>query len=70
MIGNCIFVDMSNTILFYVDKKRMIMSLYPIYLDKNGSGPKRSKISNEYNLSKERLRSTLDNYISLEYHFK
>ena len=70
MGGYCVYIDMSNMILFYVDTKEMVLGLYPLYLDKNGIGPKKSKISNEYNLSNERLKFTLENFISLEFHFK
>ena len=61
---------MSNMILFYVDTKDLVLGLYPLYLDKNGIGPKKSKIFNEYNLSNERLKTTLENFINLEFHFK
>ena len=70
MGGYCIYIDMSNMILFYVDTKDLVLGLYPLYLDKNGIGPKKSKIFNEYNLSNERLKTTLENFINLEFHFK
>ena len=70
MGGYCIYIDMSSMILFYVDTKDLVLGLYPLYLDKNGIGPKKSKIFNEYNLSNERLKTTLENFINLEFHFK
>ena len=74
-IDNCtgnysIFVDMSTMNLFYIDTKEKIMKLFPIYVDQNGTGPKKSEISEEFNLSNEKLKLTIKNYISKDFHFK
>ena len=56
-----IYIDMDNTKLHYVDSSRKIEKLYPLYVNKAGTGPKGNEISNEFNLSNEMLKTTIKN---------
>ena len=38
--------------------------LYPLYVDESGVGPTSYEIGNEYNLSKEKIKLALRDYIS------
>ena len=68
---NCIYIDMNNMKLYYVNKFGRELKLYPLYVDQNGSGPKKFlHISNEFNLSHEKLKLTLKNYVSKDFNFK
>ena len=64
-----IYIDMDNTKLHYVDSSRKIEKLYPLYVNKAGTGPKGSEISNEFNLSNEMLKTTIKNFISKDFYF-
>ena len=68
---NCIYIDMNNMKLYYVNKFGRELKLYPLYVDQNGSGPKKFlHISNEFNLSHEKLKLTLKNYVTKDFNFK
>ena len=68
---NCIYIDMNNMKLHYIDRFGRELKLYPLYVDQNGSGPKKFlHISNEFNLSHEKLKLTLKNYVSKDFNFK
>ena len=66
----CIFVNMENMKLFYIDSDGKIAKLFPIYVNKMGTGPKVRHISNEFNLSHEKMKLLLKNYTSKDFHFK
>ena len=52
-----------------MDVKEKVLKLYSIYVNKMGNGPKGDYISNEFNLSHEKLKLLKKNYISKDFHF-
>ena len=63
------FVDMGEFRLYCINNDRL-RRLGPLYVDKNGSGLQKSEITNEFNLSDEKYKLALKNYIAKEYIFK
>ena len=66
----CIFVDMNNMKLKYTDIFERQNKLYPIYVNKAGTGPKGYEISNDFNLSEETLKTVIKNYVTKDFYFK
>ena len=64
-----IFIDMDNMKLHLIDNFGKNTKLYPIYVNKAGTGPKESEISNEFNLSNETLKTVIRNYASKDFYF-
>ena len=64
-----IFIDMDNMKLHLIDNFGKNTKLYPIYVNKAGTGPKESEISNEFNLSNETLKTVIKNYASKDFYF-
>ena len=61
--NSCLFVDMDNMQLVLIDRKlEFPKQLFPIYVNKDGTGPKGSGIGSEFNLSHEKLNLSLKNY--------
>ena len=61
--NSCLFVDMDNMELVLIDRKYVFpKQLFPIYVNKDGNGPKGSEIGIEFNLSHEKLNLSLKNY--------
>ena len=58
----CIYLKMDclETTLCYKHKKK---NLYPLFVNEAGVGPIEREIGNEFNLSKEKLKITLRNFI-------
>ena len=67
--GYCIYIDMENMKLHLIDNFGKNTKLYPIYVNKAGTGPKGSEISNEFNLSYEILKTVIKNYASKDFYF-
>ena len=63
------FIDTNELYLYCADNDR-IRKLCSLYVDKNGSGLKKNEITNEFNLSDEKYKLALKNYIAQEYVFK
>ena len=42
--------------------------LYPLYVDESGIGPFTYEIGSEYNLSKEKIKKSLRDYVSNDIH--
>ena len=63
------FVDLNEFYLYCINNDRL-RRLCSLYVDKNGSGIKKSEITNEFNLSDEKYKLALKNYIAKEYLFK
>ena len=57
-------------IVHYLRKMDIKLKLYPLYVDQTGAGPKNREITKEFNLSKEKLKLTLLNYVCNDFHFK
>ena len=69
--GNyCLIIDMENMRIYYMDAKEKVLKLYPIYVNKMGIGPKGDYISNEFNLSHEKLKLLKKVYISKDFHYE
>ena len=64
----CIFIDMDSMRLIYLDEKDEIIKFSPIYVNKTGSGPISSEISNEFNLCHEKLNLMIKNYVSKDFY--
>ena len=60
---------MDNMKLHLIDNFGKNTKLYPIYVNKAGTGPKESEISNEFNLSNETLKTVIKNYASKDFYF-
>lgn len=60
---------MHNMMLHYYDLDGKNHKLYPIYVNKVGTGPKGNEISKEFNLSDENLKNTIKNYVSKDFYF-
>ena len=61
--GNyCLFVDMDNMNLIFWEND-YLKSLFPLYVNEEGTGPKGYEIGSEYNLSREKLNLTLKNFV-------
>ena len=61
--NSCLFVDMDNMELVLIDRElEYPKQLFPIYVNKDGAGPKGSGIRSEFNLSHEKLNLSLKNY--------
>ena len=70
-VDSCIYMELNSSKLYYIDLREDIkLKLYPLYVDQTGAGPKNSEITNEFNLSKEKLKLTLLNYVCNDFHFK
>ena len=75
-LGSCtadmfILIDINTSKLYYVDaREKNLKKLYYLYVDKTGSGPENKDITNEFQLSHEKLKCTLKNYVSNDFHFK
>ena len=65
----CIYISMHNMMLHYYDLDGKNHKLYPIYVNKVGTGPKGNEISKEFNLSDENLKNTIKNYVSKDFYF-
>ena len=65
----CFFIGINDLNLYYGNKERLIR-LFSMYIDKNGSGLKKYEISNEFNLSDEKFKMVLKNYVSKDFQFK
>ena len=63
------FIDTNELYLYCADNDRL-RKLCSLYVDKNGSGLKKNEITNEFNLSDEKYKLALKNYIAQEYVFK
>ena len=61
--GYCLFVDMNNMKLILINKEEYSKELFPIYINKEGTGPNRSAIGTEFNLSYEKLNLAIKNYV-------
>ena len=69
--GNyCLYIDLENMRIYYMDAYEKVLKLYPIYVNNMGIGPKGEYISNEFNLSHEKLKLLKKIYISKDFHFK
>ena len=66
----CIFIQLSKTKLFLANKYGDLVKLFHLYVNKAGTGPKGNQISNEFNLSEEKIKNIIKNYISNDFHFK
>ena len=44
----CLFIDMDNMMIYYMDTNKEIFKLFPIYVNKMGIGPKGNYISREF----------------------
>ena len=64
------FIKLYKMKLFYINNKGRKKRLFPIYVNKNGIGAKGEEIGGEFNLSKEKLKLMLKNYLSNDFHFK
>ena len=58
-----IFIEDENMNLVYIDTNGEIIKLFPIYVNKNGNGPKGNQISNEFFLNQEKIKLAVKNYI-------
>ena len=66
----CIFIHTTKMKLYFANKFGSVIKLFPLYVNKAGIGPKGNQISNEFNLSEEKLKTIIKNYISNDFHFK
>ena len=66
----CIYLDMIFMNLYYINTKGSLIKLFPIYINKAGTGPMESGITNEFNLSYEKLKMITKDFISKDFHFK
>ena len=64
----CIFIDMDDMQAFLCSKEKE-KNLYPLYINEAGVGPSEREIGSEFNLSKEKLKLTLKNFICNNFNF-
>ena len=70
-VDSCIYMELNSSKLYYIDLREDIkLKLYPLYVDQTGAGPENREITKEFNLSKEKLKLTLLNYVCNDFHFK
>ena len=63
----CIFVDMDNMdIILWTSNN--IKKIFPLYVNKEGTGPEGSEIGNEFNLSHEKLNLLIKNFVCNDFH--
>ena len=65
-----IYIYTKNMKLYYFDTNRNLLKLKPLYVNKAGIGPKKGKMTKEYELSHENLNSALRNYICKDFNLK
>ena len=66
----CIYIDTTDMKVYHVDRKGYLNDLFPIYINKSGTGPKRNEITNEFYLSEEKLKTIIKNYVSRDFNLK
>ena len=66
----CMFIKLYKMKLFYINDKGRRLLLFPIYVNKSGIGAEGEEIGGEFNLSREKLKLVLKNYLSDDFHFK
>ena len=66
---SCIFIDMNNMKLNYIDTKGIHSKLYPLYVNQIGSGPKKIEITDEFHLSQEKLKLIRKNFVCKDFYF-
>ena len=50
------------------DEEEQVKELYSLYVDESGVGPNSYEVGNEYNLSKEKIKMALRDYVSNDIH--
>ena len=65
----CIFIDCGNMKLYLIDRYGEKEKLFPIYVNNEGTGPDEDEITNEFNLSEEKLKIVIKKYFSGDYKF-
>ena len=66
----CMFIKFYRMKLYYVTNRGKGLKLFPIYVNKSGIGVKDNEFSGEFNLSKEKLKLILKNYLCNDFLFK
>ena len=66
----CIYLEMVYMNLYYIHIKGSLIKLFPIYINKAGTGPMESIVTNEFNLNHEKLKMITRDFISKDFHFK
>ena len=65
----CLFVNMDNMSVVMWDYKLFCKKLFPIYVNKEGTGPQGNEMGNEFNLSHEKLNLAIKKYVCNDFHF-
>ena len=62
--GSGILIHLYKMKLIFIDNFNVRNELYPLYIDETGLGPNNYTIGNEFNLSKDKIKIVLRNYIA------
>ena len=65
---NSLYMNMDNMVISLVNyENRTYRKLYPLYVNKDGTGPQGYEIGREFNLSHEKLNLTIKNFVSNDF---